>query len=231
MENYYVVIPAAGQGKRMKAGINKQFLLMDKTPLLIHTLRVFEEDLLCISIILVVNKDEKEIVQALVAKYNISKVDHVVEGGAERQQSVFEGLKVLKGNPIVLVHDGARPFINQSSIHTLVTSVLTKGSSIIATPVKDTIKQVINGVVAETVDRSSLWAVQTPQAFRLETLLYAHRQAELTSYLGTDDASLLEYVGEMVHVVEGDYENIKITTPEDMLFGEAILQKRRDGKS
>ncbi|MDQ0255980.1 2-C-methyl-D-erythritol 4-phosphate cytidylyltransferase [Evansella vedderi] len=230
MEKYTVVIPAAGQGKRMKAGKNKQFLLMNQTPLLIHTLRVFEEDILCNSIILVCNKKELDTMHNLISDYQISKVEKIVPGGKERQQSVYEGIKAVKGNPVILIHDGARPFIKEAVIHDLLETVVSRGSAIVAVPVKDTVKQVNNGEVVETVDRSSLWAVQTPQAFRYETIIKAHQKAEDDNYLGTDDASLVEYIGEKVYIVEGDYENIKITTPEDLLFGEAIISSRKGEK-
>ncbi|MBU9710834.1 2-C-methyl-D-erythritol 4-phosphate cytidylyltransferase [Evansella tamaricis] len=227
MENYKVVIPAAGQGKRMKAGQNKQFLLLDQTPLLIHTLRVFEGDVLCESIILVVNEGELEEMRTLLLTYGIKKVEQIVLGGQERQHSVYEGLKALDGNPIVLIHDGARPFIQQSEIHKLVETVVKSGSATIGTPAKDTMKLVVNGKAVKTVERSSLWAVQTPQAFRLADILYAHKKAELDSFMGTDDASLLEFIGEKVTIVEGNYENIKLTTPEDIIFGEAIIKRRK----
>lgn len=230
MEKYTVVIPAAGQGKRMGAGKNKQFILIGQTPLLIHTLRVFEEDLLCQSIVLVCNKEEVNQMQELIADFNITKVDAFVPGGKERQQSVFEGLKVIKGNPVVLIHDGARPFVNQKTIHALLQTVVSKGAAVAATPVKDTIKKGVNGMVDETIDRSSLWAVQTPQAFRYEEIIRAHKMAEVDRFLGTDDASLVEYIGEKVYIVEGNYENIKVTTPEDLLFGEAIIFSRKGEK-
>ncbi|ADU28382.1 2-C-methyl-D-erythritol 4-phosphate cytidylyltransferase [Evansella cellulosilytica] len=229
MKNYQVVIPAAGQGKRMNAGKNKQFLLINQIPLLIHTLRVFEEDLLCDKIILVVNKEEIEQMKRLTSQYAIKKVEKIVVGGSERQESVYEGLKAVQGNPIVLVHDGARPFIKQPIIDALVDSVMKRGASIVATPVKDTVKQVSKEYIHHTVDRTSLWAAQTPQAFRHEQILRAHEHAVKVGYTGTDDASLLEHNGEKVYIVPGDYENIKITTPEDLIFGEAIIKSRKEG--
>ncbi|MBU9720250.1 MULTISPECIES: 2-C-methyl-D-erythritol 4-phosphate cytidylyltransferase [Bacillaceae] len=227
MEKYKVVIPAAGQGKRMKAGKNKQFLLLDQVPLLIHTILVFEEDILCDGIILVINKDEFDDVKQLLLEFGIKKVEKLVVGGKERQQSVYEGLKSIEGDPIVLVHDGARPFIQIDKIHKLVSAFIKNGSATIGTPVKDTIKEVVDGKATKTVDRSRLWAIQTPQAFRHSQIYRAHQTAESNNYFGTDDASIMEYIGESVYIVEGDYENIKITTPEDLLFGEAIIGKRK----
>lgn len=227
MEKYKVVIPAAGQGRRMNLGKNKQFLLLNKIPLLIHTLRVFEEDSLCKSVILVVNKDEIHIIEKLLREYKITKVDHIVAGGKERQQSVFEGLKVIEDNPIVLIHDGARPFIKIATIHQLVLAVLEKGAAVVGTPVKDTIKEVNGSKICKTVPRDRLCAVQTPQAFRHSEILEAHKLAERAGFEATDDASIMENAGKDVFIIEGDYENIKITTPEDIIFAEAILNKRR----
>lgn len=228
MQNYYAVIPAAGQGKRMKAGKNKQFLTINDTPLLIHTVRVFEEDSLCTGIVLAVNKNEKGDVADLLAAHHITKVIHIVEGGKERQQSVYEGLKAIGGNPVVLIHDGARPFIRKEKIHELVASTAEKGAAVVAVPVKDTVKLVDKGQITQTVDRTSLWAVQTPQAFYLEEITYAHQTAEKDGFTGTDDASLMEYLNRPVATVEGDYENLKITTPEDLLFAEAIFKRREE---
>ncbi|UTR16692.1 2-C-methyl-D-erythritol 4-phosphate cytidylyltransferase [Salipaludibacillus sp. LMS25] len=228
MQNYYVVIPAAGQGKRMNAGKNKQFLLIDETPLLIHTLRVFEEDLLCKGIILVVNKDEEESIKSLIKEYSVKNVNHIAIGGEERQQSVYRGLQKIEGNPIVLIHDGARPFIQLEDVHQVVKTTDMKGAAVIAVPVKDTVKLVDDSEIVQTVDRSALWAVQTPQGFHLEELKNAHKKAMHEGFMGTDDASLMEFLNRPVAIVEGNYENLKITTPEDLLFAEAIIKKRRE---
>ncbi|PYZ91831.1 2-C-methyl-D-erythritol 4-phosphate cytidylyltransferase [Salipaludibacillus keqinensis] len=227
MLKYHVVIPAAGQGKRMNAGKNKQFLLIDQVPLLIHTLRVFEEDLLCSGIVLAVNEMEIEEIETLVKEYRITKVKNIVKGGKERQQSVNEGLKAIHGNPVVLIHDGARPFIRREIIRELVQTTDANGAAVAGVPVKDTIKQVQGQEIVATVDRSSLWSIQTPQAFHLEEISYAHQMAEKQGFLGTDDASLMEKLNRPVAIVQGDYENIKITTPEDLLFAEAIIKKRK----
>ncbi|MCR6104794.1 2-C-methyl-D-erythritol 4-phosphate cytidylyltransferase [Salipaludibacillus agaradhaerens] len=228
MQNYYVVIPAAGQGKRMNAGKNKQFLLIDQIPLLIHTLRVFEEDLLCKGIVIVVNKDEEESIRSLIKEYRIKNVIHIVVGGEERQQSVYCGLQKIEGNPIVLIHDGARPFIQLEDVHHVVKTTDAKGAAVIAVPVKDTVKLVDDNEIVQTVDRSALWSAQTPQGFHLEEIKNAHKKAAHEGFVGTDDASLMEYLNRPVAIVEGNYENLKITTPEDLLFAEAIIKKRKE---
>ncbi|MGW8429124.1 2-C-methyl-D-erythritol 4-phosphate cytidylyltransferase [Peribacillus simplex] len=222
---YEVVIPAAGQGKRMKAGKNKLFIELSGIPIIVYTLRVFEEDPDCRGIILSINPAEKDYFSQLIAAYGLKKVKKLVTGGKERQQSVYNGLQHA-GEEIVLVHDGARPFINVGQISELTTAASLHGGAVIAVPVKDTIKKASNNKVVETVERSSLWAVQTPQAFRVSILKSAYEQAEAEAFLGTDDASLLERINEQVVIIEGNYDNIKITTQEDLYFAEAILHKQ-----
>ncbi|MES1042297.1 2-C-methyl-D-erythritol 4-phosphate cytidylyltransferase [Peribacillus simplex] len=225
---YEVVIPAAGQGKRMKAGKNKLFIELSGIPIIVYTLRVFEEDPDCRGIILSINPAEKDYFNQLIAKYGLKKVKKLVMGGKERQQSVYNGLQHAEED-IILVHDGARPFINLGQISELTTAASLHGGAVIAVPVKDTIKKAANKEVVETVERSSLWAVQTPQAFRVSILKSAYEQAEAEAFLGTDDASLLERINEQVVIIEGNYDNIKITTQEDLYFAEAILHKQQHG--
>jgi 2-C-methyl-D-erythritol 4-phosphate cytidylyltransferase len=224
---YQVIIPAAGQGKRMGAGRNKLFLEIKGIPVLIYTLQVFEEDEQCTGIVLVINPEEEQELQNLLKQYQIKKVIDLVPGGKERQYSVYHGVQAIGGNGIVLVHDGARPFIDHKQIAQLVSAADTVGASVLAVPLKDTVKKVEDGKVSETIDRSSLWAIQTPQAFRLSLLRKAHEKAEAEDFLGTDDASLVERIGYDVIIVEGNYDNIKLTTQEDLYFAEAIIQKRR----
>ncbi|AST05840.1 2-C-methyl-D-erythritol 4-phosphate cytidylyltransferase [Anoxybacillus flavithermus] len=226
--NYHVVIPAAGQGKRMNAGINKQFIEIEGIPVIIHTLRVFERDDFCQGIVLVINDQEREQFVHMLRCFKIKKVNALVSGGEERQQSVYNGLKAVNDGHIVLIHDGARPFVTIKKIHELVQVTKETGAAVLAVPVKDTMKQVIDGHIEKTVDRSSLWAVQTPQAFSMSIILDAHERAKQEQFVGTDDASLVERIGHRVVIVEGEYTNIKLTTPEDLLFAEAILRARGD---
>ncbi|MFS0821003.1 2-C-methyl-D-erythritol 4-phosphate cytidylyltransferase [Bacillus sp. 1P02SD] len=223
--NYQVVIPAAGQGKRMNAGKNKQFIELQSIPVIIHTLRVFEQDPMCTGIILVINMDEQPIFDELIQTYNVQKVVSFVQGGSERQYSVYNGLQAVKNTDIVLVHDGARPFLKQEHVHELVNVAVEKGAAVLAVPVKDTIKRASRDLyVEETVERSSLWAIQTPQAFHVSILQEAHEMAQKEGFLGTDEASLVERIPKQVYIVKGDYLNIKLTTPDDLVFAEAILQ-------
>jgi 2-C-methyl-D-erythritol 4-phosphate cytidylyltransferase len=227
---YKVIIPAAGQGKRMQAGKNKQFILLGTLPVIIHTLAVFEQDEDCSEIILVINENETETFKMLLKDHHIQKVKQLVQGGEERQHSVYNGLRRIVDSytELVLVHDGARPFITIEKIRLLVKEASQTGAAILAVPVKDTIKRVVKGLVDETVERSSLWAVQTPQAFRVQVLIDAYEEAFKTGFVGTDDASLVEQLDRPVSVVTGEYDNIKLTTPEDLIYGESILKKRQE---
>ncbi|CAM4074480.1 2-C-methyl-D-erythritol 4-phosphate cytidylyltransferase [Bacillus subtilis] len=229
--SYDVVIPAAGQGKRMKAGRNKLFIDLKGDPVIIHTLRVFDSHRQCDKIILVINEQEREHFQHLLSDYPFQTSIELVAGGDERQYSVYKGLKAVKQEKIVLVHDGARPFIKHEQIDELIAEAEQTGAAILAVPVKDTIKRVQDLQVSETIERSSLWAVQTPQAFRLSLLMKAHAEAERKGFLGTDDASLVEQMeGGSVRVVEGSYTNIKLTTPDDLTSAEAIMESESGNK-
>lgn len=224
---YQVVIPAAGQGKRMGAGKNKLLLEIDGLPVYIHTLNVFEKDEACERIFLAINPDDQAEIKQQLAREGIRKVAALIPGGKERQDSIYNVLKQMETEGIVLVHDAARPFVDRLLIHSLVSAAEQNGAAILAVPVKDTVKKAAGFMVQETVDRASLWAVQTPQAFRMPILLEAYRKAEDSQFLGTDDASLVERLGHKVFIQEGSYDNIKLTTPEDLYFAEAIIKKRR----
>lgn len=226
---YSVVIPAAGQGKRMKLNKNKQFLLLEDKPVIIHTLEIFQSDDWCEAIIIVGNESEKEQIRELTKLYGISKVKRIVSGGKERQQSVYNGLKALIGDVIVLIHDGARPFVKTDHLHDLVKEASSTEAAILAVPIKDTVKESSGCKVSRTVDRANLWSVQTPQAFKLKAILEAHEWAEQSEYVGTDDASLMEGLNRTISIVTGDYFNIKLTTPEDIIFAESILRLKRGG--
>jgi 2-C-methyl-D-erythritol 4-phosphate cytidylyltransferase len=224
---YQVVIPAAGQGKRMRAGKNKLLLPLNGIPVLIHTLLVFEEDEDCDGIVLAIQPSDELEFSKLIKKYKINKVLSFASGGNERQDSVYNALQTVKSEGIVLVHDGARPFIHEETIHLVTAAAQKDGAAVVAVPVKDTIKKVHDKKIVETVERSSLWAVQTPQAFRISILLDAHHCAQREGFLGTDEASLVERIPYSITIVEGSYDNIKLTTPEDLYFADAIIRKRQ----
>jgi len=224
---YFVIIPAAGKGTRMGAKENKLFLPINHLPVIAHTINVFEKDKWCKGIVLVVNPRDKEKMEHLIDQYHFQKIFSIVNGGKERQYSVFEGLKELEKFPdhIVLIHDGARPLLKEKSIHRLVEKVQETGSAILAVPVKDTIKVVGDGKVKKTLDRTNLMSIQTPQAFKISSIIQAHQRAVQEGIVATDDAALMELLGEEITIVEGDYENIKITTAEDLLLAQLLLSK------
>ena len=224
---YEVVLPAAGSGKRMGAGQNKLFLQLAGKPILVHTLLVFEQDPNCTGIWLAVKDEEREIIQALLDEHRITKVKGLPTGGQERQHSVHSCIKQMKNVGIVLVHDAARPFITEPIIKQLAETAYFQGAAIAGVRVKDTMKVVRDGIIEETIDRELLWSIQTPQAFRFDLLAEAEDVAEKVGFLGTDEAMLVERLGHKIHVVESSYENVKMTTKEDLLFGEAILANRK----
>ncbi|WP_155593053.1 2-C-methyl-D-erythritol 4-phosphate cytidylyltransferase [Lysinibacillus cavernae] len=223
---YEVVLPAAGSGKRMGAGQNKLFLKLLEKPILIHTLEVFQQDPSCTGIWLAVKPEERSYIQEMLEQFKITKVRGLPDGGAERQHSVHSCMKGMQQVDIVLVHDAARPFITHDIIANLVQNAHEFGAAIAGVRAKDTMKKVRNGVIEETVDRDSLWMIQTPQAFQFDLIVEAEDVAEKVGFLGTDEAMLVERLGHTVHIVESNYENVKMTTQEDLIFGEAILRKR-----
>jgi 2-C-methyl-D-erythritol 4-phosphate cytidylyltransferase len=219
------VIPAAGKGKRMGTKESKQFLLFQGEPVLLHTLRIFETHPDVDEIVVVSPEREIGRVHRLVKEAGLYKVKRIVPGGRERQESVRLGLKELDTD-WVLVHDAVRPFVSHEAISRLLDAVRMHGAAILAVPVKDTVKLVNDaGIVEGTPDRKRLWAVQTPQAFRREWLVKAHEQAS-GEPAATDDAMLVEQLGIDVRVVEGEYTNIKLTTPDDLIWAEAIYRTR-----
>ncbi|WP_093046727.1 2-C-methyl-D-erythritol 4-phosphate cytidylyltransferase [Thalassobacillus cyri] len=225
MINYTAIVLAAGQGKRMKAGRNKQFLLLEDKPLIIHTLSVFETDEWCKEIILVINKNEQESMQSLVKFYPFHTTIRFAEGGKERQDSVYEGLRYVSDKSIpVFIHDGARPFVEHQHLHELAEMTQQHQAALLAVPVTDTIKQREDNKL-KTLERNSLWAAQTPQSFSYPLICQAHEQAKAAGYYGTDDASLVERMGRDVVVVQGSYDNMKLTTPEDKVKARSQLSK------
>jgi 2-C-methyl-D-erythritol 4-phosphate cytidylyltransferase / 2-C-methyl-D-erythritol 2,4-cyclodiphosphate synthase len=229
MEKYQVIVLAAGLGKRMKKGHNKQFIRFLDKPLIIHTLNVFEHDPYCEGILLVINPAERKEMQKLIEQYEVKKVCQLVDGGKERQHSVYNGLKALHNVSIVLIHDGARPFVEHQSIHELVKTVKEKGAALLATPVNDTIKTNEGGQL-RTLNRQYLFAAQTPQGFNYQLIREAHDRAEQDKYIGTDDASLVERLGWDVQVVRGSYDNFKLTTPEDIKKAESLFLDKMNNR-
>jgi 2-C-methyl-D-erythritol 4-phosphate cytidylyltransferase len=225
---YEVILPAAGSGKRMGAGENKLFLKLIGIPILIHTLKVFQEDDGCSGIWLAAKPEEQDDIRSLLREHGITKLKSIENGGAERQHSVHACVKVVEGADIVLVHDAARPFIHTDVIHRLVDEAARSGAAVAGVRAKDTMKLVKDGVIQETVNRENLWIIQTPQAFKCSLLKEAEANAEADGFLGTDEAMLIERLGHPVAIVESTYDNIKMTTVDDLIFGEAIIKSRQE---
>lgn len=227
-----VVIVAAGRGSRMGSAESKQYLWLKDKPILIHTLMAFESMDFIDGIWLVVGQHDKERCREWIASYDCQKVKHIISGGNERQHSVYRGISTISSEyEWVMIHDGVRPFVTEDMAISCLHQAKRYGSAVAAVPVKDTVKIVDEaGLIRSTPDRRSLWAVQTPQAFRLDQLKEAHEAAQRDGVIGTDDAMLLERLGAKVAVSSGDYANIKITTPEDLLIAERYLEeKERSG--
>ena len=223
------IIVAAGKSRRMGNGLDKQYMAIGNIPVLARTLIAFEGIESIDRIVLVVEADKIEYcTENIVKKYDINKVVKIVPGGDKRQQSVMNGLGCIKDiSGIVITHDGARPFITSKIIEKSIEEAYINGAAVCAVPVKDTIKvSDSNLFIKDNPQRDSLYAVQTPQTFRYEILYNAHVQALKDGFTGTDDAVLVSRIGVKVKLFEGCYENIKITTPEDIYIAEAILKYR-----
>lgn len=222
--NVIAIIPAAGQGKRF--GAAKQFQSLGGKPLLLYTLEAFEKCGTVQGICLVVPEQEIKAARTLLA--GLKKVHWIVAGGAERQESVAKGFRVLPSCELVVVHDGARPFVTPDSIEKVIQAAGEWGGAVVGLPLKETVKEIGDDRrVVKTVDRTLLWSIQTPQAFRYEILQRALRQADTDRFVATDEAMLVEKIGQPVKVVEGSPLNIKITTPDDLELAESLLRKGR----
>lgn len=233
MSKVVCIMLAGGKGKRMGTKVSKQYLLLDEKPVLFYSLKAFEEHV--DEIIVVAAKGEEEYCKEnIVDKYGIEKVSAVVTGGAERYLSVYEGLKAIKKTgeeTYVLIHDGARPFICGDVIKKTIEKVEETGACIVAVPSKDTVKiGNTDNIVESTPDRRNVWLVQTPQAFEYEAIFEAYKKAIASGRDDiTDDSMVMESFGDKeIHFVEGNYDNIKLTTPEDLIHGMAILRAKMD---
>ena len=228
------IIPAGGSGKRLGAPVAKQYLLLNSLPVLVHTVRVFQKTDVISDIVLVVPSDDIEPVQKqIVEKYGLTKVSAVVAGGHERQNSVMNGLRAVAATcDVVIVHDGVRPLVTEAMIVQVAAAAAEGGAASIGVPVKDTIKETTDeNVVKGTIPRHNLWQTQTPQAFQYDLLCRAYEAAGRDHYYGTDDASLVERLGAEVRMIAGSYENIKITTQEDLIMTEAFIRDKMTEQS
>src|SRR3989338_6676550 len=208
----FAIIVAAGKSKRMKKGTNKVFLPLLNKPMIYYT-----------------KKNDIKKISEINKKYNFSKIRNIVAGGNERQDSVYNGLmsiKNAKNNDVIVVHNGSNPLVKENEIVECVNTAKKHGAAVSGFPLKDTIKKISNGFVEKTIDRNGIYQVQTPQAIKYGMLVDAFENAKKNKLKFTDDVSLVEALGKKVKIVECSYENIKITTPEDLKIAEAILMKR-----
>ena len=223
------IIVAAGKSRRMESMVNKVYIDLNGKKAIIRTLEAFQESSMINEIMLVVNEKDIEYCKSKVIDFSVfTKIKKIIQGGITRQESVHNGLKeISKQSELVLIHDGARVMISQDIIERSIEGAMNYGAVSTGMPVKDTIKVTDkNGFVINTPERSTLWAVQTPQTFKKDIILEAHKRAEELAIKATDDAALVESLGYKLKLIEGSYENIKLTTPEDVVVARALIEDR-----
>jgi 2-C-methyl-D-erythritol 4-phosphate cytidylyltransferase len=224
------IIPAGGAGKRMGAGIAKQYLLLEGTPILIHSLKVFQSMHLIDDIFVVVPLDDMPYVKKMIDdNYDLTKVRTIIPGGKERQDSVRNGLDAVQEvHDIVVIHDAVRCFVSGKTISSVITGASKYKAATIGIPIRDTVKRIsTRGWIEKTVAREGLWLTQTPQAFQTSVIKKAYETAYNDHFYGTDDAELVERLGIRVRMLQGSYDNIKITTKDDLSLGGLLVKKER----
>ncbi len=238
-ESCAAVVLAAGKGSRMNSDIAKQYMLINGKPLIYYSLKAFQESFVDEIVLVVAPGDVDYVRKEIVRKYDFDKVSDIVEGGRERYHSVNNGLQAIRHSEYVMIHDGARPFVDSKIINDAMENVLIYRAAVIGMPVKDTIKKVSEkGIVVDTPDRDYLWTIQTPQAFELSAIKMAYHfllseesKFGKPKYNITDDAMVMERYGNIpVKMVKGNYCNIKITTPSDVVIAETMLKEKREEK-
>ena len=225
----YAIIVAAGKGVRMDNTMRKQYIALGRIPILSRTLGVFDRCDLIDQIIMAVPEDDIDYCRnEIIPAADMNNEAILVVGGERRQDSVYNGLKAIKANDgIVLIHDGVRPFVNAEHLVACIKGAQKHGACILGIPAFDTVKQVnAENEIIETRKRDNLWLAQTPQAFQFKLIKKAHEIAKQEGFTGTDDASLLERLGEVVKIIPGSRSNIKITNQEDLKLAQALLQIR-----
>lgn len=222
------IVPAAGEGTRFGGAIRKQFIALNGLPILSHTVKALAASEALAAVIVVVPPGEESIGQDALHRAGVDIQAEVVPGGQERQDSVYNGLQRAKPDTdLVLIHDGVRPFVSREVILATIDAAKEWGAAVTAVPVTDTIKRVDkDGLVVDTPAREQLWSVQTPQVFRYALLMRAHRAVREQRVVATDDAALVEQLGVRIKVVRGSYENLKITSEEDLPLADLILRRR-----
>jgi len=224
----FAIIPAAGSGSRLGGKVKKQFLPLKGKPIIVHTLQRFEHCSDVDEIIVAVPESDIVEIEALLTRYRIHKVSKAIVGGQKRQDSVRNALQRItpRDSDIILVHDAVRPFVDSKKISQVVKAAKEFKAAVLAVQPKDTIRRSAGGgYFDQTLDRTALWLVQTPQAFKAHLLLKAYEKAYEDRFYSTDEAALVERMGIKARIVEGSYDNIKITTPEDLELGVLILDR------
>ncbi|NMA67293.1 MAG: 2-C-methyl-D-erythritol 4-phosphate cytidylyltransferase [Clostridiaceae bacterium] len=226
------IIVAAGKGSRMGLGYNKVLANLCGRPVIEWTVKNFSIPALIDKIVLVVNPDEKAVIKNIIEPYSDIINITLTEGGNERQDSVYNGLKAMgDSTELILIHDGARPFVDQPLIERSILYAKRFGAACAGMPVKETVKKINEeNLVVETPVRATLWSAQTPQAFKREIILKSYQQAYQKGLKGTDDASLAEAAGYNVFMFEGSYNNIKLTSPEEFVLAEQLVKKASEVK-
>ncbi len=225
----FAVIVAAGKGKRMGKDVNKVFLSLLSNPLIYHTIKNFQDCGMIDGIIVAAQKKDIKKINEIKQQYDFFKIKNVVEGGKERQDSVYNGLmsiKNAKNEDIIVVHNGSNPLVNEKEIEDCINAAKQYGAAVAGFPLKDTIKKINNNFIEKTIERTNVYQIQTPQAIKYGLFAKAFMNAKKKNLKVTDDASLVEALGKKVRVVDCSCENIKITTQEDLRIAEGILMKR-----
>ena len=229
-EKIVAIVLAAGEGKRMGSGIPKQYMIIKSRPMVYYSLKTFQDSDVD-EIVLVTGADEIEYCKKyIVDKYRFTKVKKIVPGGSERYESVHNGLQAIEDADYVLIHDGARPMINQKIVFDSIKGAMKYGACVIGVPAKDTIKVSDDDLYAkETPPRKTLWIVQTPQSFQFQLVKRAYEKLiDSGDTSATDDAMAVEqYSGHKVKLIMGSYDNIKVTTPEDVRISRAFFRTRK----
>ena len=226
------IVAAAGSGSRLKRNISKPLIKIGNKPLIIRTLEALLKCSLTNHIIVATEAKQIKTIKRLIKKFRIKKIKAVIAGGKTRKDSVRKGLSLISETcNLVLVHDGARPFVSKSTILNLIKQANKTGAAIVGVPSKSTLKMIQckkQPLVKTTVSRNNIWQIQTPQVFRGDIIKKAYKKFKNIN--ATDDSSLVEKLGIKVAIIRGSYRNIKITTPEDLVFAEALLKERVDVK-
>jgi len=226
------IVVAGGKGRRMRKRINKLFLLLNKEPIIYYTLKTFQECKSINKIILVIRPEDRNKFQSIIKSNKFNKVEKIVDGGLERQDSVYNGIKAIDkadNDDIILIHNAVNPFVDEATINNCINATKKYGAAVVGFPAKDTIKVVEDGFVRQTIARKLIWQIQTPQAMKYFLAKKAFERAYKGKFYGTDDVSLVERIGGSVKIVYCPRENIKITDPHDLAYANKMINASKIG--